>query len=162
MYHRVFHHASGPVHPCSFGSNNVSSCTGPAYGCKGLASLRSSPPCPWPFPCHSARTSRDTDAELKPKGKGSAPAPAASRALAVLCFLFRLFYAANPPIDQGRLRGLDFCFVPSFCMEAKKGKGLLELAYAPPGKSAKGIPGPWFDVGVVALLVFGVISYIAP
>jgi hypothetical protein len=47
-------------------------------------------------------------------------------------------------------------------MKAKKGKGVLELAYAPPGKSAKGIPGPWYDLSVVALFVFGAIAYIAP
>ena len=127
MYQRIYHRPSARVQPCTSSSNILSGCTGPAYGCKGLDSLRSSPPCPWPFPCHSARTSRDTDAELKTKGKGCAPAPAATRSASrelaqqrVFLLRFKQPYLPSIRVDY---KAWIFTFFLFFVWKQKKERG---------------------------------------
>ena len=78
LYHGLFHKVSSPVHPAVFVGCSVSCFPSPAWGCKGLAPLRSATPCPIAFPWPPLDTSRATDARsrsLSRWGKGSAPAP---------------------------------------------------------------------------------------
>src|SRR4051812_14524283 len=78
VYHRLFPRVSSPVHPAVSVGCSVSCFPSPAWGCKGLAPLRSATPCPIAFPWPPLDTSRATDARsrsLSRWGKGYAPAP---------------------------------------------------------------------------------------
>lgn len=80
MYQRPYQGASGPVHCRTVRSNAGRPYRGPAWGCKGLDSLRSSIPCPWAFPWLPLVNSRATDANAKAQGQGLRPLhPARSR-----------------------------------------------------------------------------------
>ena len=100
MYHRLFHRRSGPVQAAPKNPHSVSRLSRAAFGCKGLASLRSSTPCPWAFPWRYARFLACHGRCAKPQGQGLRPCTLA-RCARPLPLFFYAWPSRRLPAFQG-------------------------------------------------------------
>ena len=181
MYRTIYRRVSGPVQTGSKHLHDTTDMTGPAYGCKGLVPLRSTPPCPSVIPHLSAHTrSRDGDAALCLKGKECAPctlAPIRSHRRMRVGKLAVKPLLGNHSVSirlclSGHVRascdGWNFTCVHFQRMDTTKTaparRSLLSLAYAQPdGNKGRhqtdSLPGVWFDATVFGLFLFLGVAY---
>lgn len=107
MYHCVYRRSSAPVQVRTNFARSVKRYEGPASGCKGLESLRSSTPCPWPFPRQSARSLAGRGRFANAQGQGLRPCTPARCARTLALVISRPFHRLSA--TQGS--------VGSWCLE---------------------------------------------